>query len=210
VRESAPFDALASGSLSSRRFPDLDRTPRESRPIRRLALLVLSAAVSATAARAADSAPPSSAESLLEMWAAPGLPGFVPDLHMHNGLPLTYMGLVAGAVTVRDGLLPSTGPWPGISEISAPRSWYDSVAVVVGEGGGWRGFSATLVELQGIVAPPVGKKPHAGLVLENGSSAVDRNGLMISRGGDQSWGRGGALDEERSGAGQQRDRVTAR
>src|SRR5262249_52925882 len=119
----------------SRDSPTPDRTPRESRPIRSHALLVLSAAVLATAVRAAGSPPPSSAESLLEMWAAPGLPGFVSDLHMHNGLPWSYMGLVAGAVTVRDGLLPSTGPWPGISEIAAPRSWYDSAAVVVGEGG---------------------------------------------------------------------------
>src|SRR6185369_7369530 len=156
----------------------------------------------ATVARAADNAPPSSVENSLEVWTAPGRPGWVADYPMGTGLPWNYLGLIAGGVALRDGLLPNAGrPWPGIDEIIAPRTWYDSTAVVVGEGGGWRGFSGALVDLQGIVAPPVGRRPRASLTIVNGSSAVDRNGLMISRGGDRSWGRAGALDEERSGAG---------
>jgi hypothetical protein len=121
---------------------------------------------------------------------------------MGSGLPWNYLGLVAGGVALRDGLLPNASrPWPGIDEIVAPRTWYDSTAVVVGEGGGWRGFSASLVDLQAIANPPVGRRPRAALTVVNGSSAVDRNGLMLSRGGDRSWARAGALDEERSGSG---------
>jgi hypothetical protein len=156
----------------------------------------------ATVAHAADSAPPSSVESPLEVWTAPGRPGWVADYDMGTGLPWNYLGLVAGGVALRDGVLPNAGrPWPGIDEIVAPRTWYDSTSVVVGEGGGWRGFSAALVDLQAVAGPPVGRRPHASLTIVNGSSAVDRNGLMISRGGDRSWGRAGALDEERSGSG---------
>jgi hypothetical protein len=136
------------------------------------------------------------------MWTAPGRPGWVADYHMGTGLPWNYLGLVAGGVALRDGLLPNASrPWPGIDEIVAPRPWYDSTAVVVGEGGGWRGFSAALVDFQAIAGVPVGRRPRAAVTLVNGSSALDRNGLMISRGGDQSWARAGALDEERSGSG---------
>jgi hypothetical protein len=156
----------------------------------------------ATVAHAADNAPPSSVESPLEVWTAAGRPGWVSDFHMGTGLPWNYLGLVAGGVTFRDGVLPNAArPWPGIDEIVAPRTWYDSTAVVVGEGGGWRGFSASLVDLQAIATPPIGRRPRAALSIVNGSSAVDRNGLMISRGGDRSWVRVGALDEERSGSG---------
>jgi hypothetical protein len=156
----------------------------------------------AAVAHAADNAPPSSVESPLEVWTAPGRPGWVADYHMGTGLPWNYLGLVAGGVAMRDGLVPGAGrPWPGIDEIVAPRTWYDSTATVVGEGGGWRGFSAALVDLQAIAGAPVGRRPRASLTIVNGSSAVDRNGLMISRGGDVSWGRVGALDEERSGSG---------
>jgi hypothetical protein len=156
----------------------------------------------AAAAHAADNAPPSSVESPVEVWAAPGRPGFVADYNMGTGLPLNYMGLLAGSVSLRDGLLPGASrPWPGIEEIVAPRTWYDSTAVVVGEGGGWRGFSASIVDLQAIANTPVGRRPRAALSIVNGSSAVNRNGLMISRGGDASWARAGALSEERSGSG---------
>jgi len=141
-------------------------------------------------------------ESPLEVWAAPGLPGWISDYHMGTGLPWNYLGLVAGAVTFRDGLMPNAArPWPGIDEVVVPRTWYDSTAVVVGEGAGWRGFGAALVDLQAIAGTPVGRRPRAALSVVNGSSAVDRNGLMISRGGDRSWARVGALDEERSGSG---------
>ena len=156
----------------------------------------------ATAAHAADTAPPSTVESPLELWTAPGRPGWVDDYHMGTGLPWNYLGLIAGGVALRDGVLPNAGrPWPGIDEIVAPRTWYDSTAVVVGEGGGWRGFSGSLVDIQAIGGPPVGKRPRAALSIVQGSSALNRNGLMISRGGDRSWARVGALDEERSGSG---------
>jgi hypothetical protein len=161
----------------------------------------LTAVIVATVARAAD-APPSSVESPLEVWTAPGRPGWVADYNMGTGLPWNYLGLVAGGVAFRDGVLPNAGrPWPGIDEIVAPRTWYDSTAVVVGEGGGWRGFSGSVVDIQGIAGPPVGKRPHASLTLVQGSSAVNRNGLMLSRGGDRSWARVGALDEKTSGSG---------
>ena len=175
--------------------------PRESRPIRSPASLVLFALLVATSAHGAEEPGPLSGESLPERFAAPGEPGFVSDLHMGTGLPLAYLGLIAGGVSLRDALLPVTRPWPGIQEIAAPLAWYDSTTTLVGEDGGWLGFSASLVELRGIAPPPIEKKPRAAFTLMSGTSAVDRTGLLLSRGGDAGWARGGALAEERSGAG---------
>jgi len=139
--------------------------------------------------------------SLPEWFGAPGQPGQVDDVHMGNGLPWTWLGLAAGGVALRDGLLPGTAPWPGLEEIAVPRAWYDSTAVVVGADAGWRGFSAALVELRAIATPPRVRRPRAAFTLVNGSSAMDRNGLVLQRGGETSWLRGGALADDRAGAG---------
>lgn len=137
--------------------------------------------------------------SLPEWWAAAGMPGFSADAHMGSGLPLPYLGLVAGGVAVRDGLVPCASPWPGIDEIRTPLAWYDSSAVVIGEDAGWRGFAASLVELRAIAVPQRAGKPRAAFTLINGSSGVDRTGLMLQRGTAEGWLRGGALSEQRDG-----------
>lgn len=120
---------------------------------------------------------------------------------MGNGLPYTWMGIVAGGVALRDGLLPEFAPWPGVDEIAAPRAWYDSVEVVVGENAGWRGFSAALVELRSFADPARTRRPRAMFNFVNGTSALDRTGLYLQRGGENSWLRGGAITDERSGTG---------
>jgi hypothetical protein len=144
---------------------------------------------------------PLAVESLPQWWAAPGTPGFADDYHMGNSLPLAYLGLVAGGVTLRDGLLPGDAPWPGVDEIQIPLAWYDSATVVVGERAGWKGFSSSLVELRSFAEPPRSGKPRAAFTLVNGSSALDRNGLLLERGDRDDWLRGGALAEARAGTG---------
>ena len=90
---------------------------------------------------------PLDVRSLPEWFGSPGLPGSVDDLHMGSGLPMSWMGLIAGGVRYRDGLLPAFAPWPGLDEVASPLAWYDSAAVAVGEDAAWNGFSASLVEL---------------------------------------------------------------
>jgi hypothetical protein len=144
---------------------------------------------------------PLDARSLPEWFGAPGMPGAVDDLHMGSGLPLTWMGLIAGGVRTRDGLLPAFAPWPGLDEVTAPLAWYDSAAVAVGEDAAWNGFSATLVELRTFSRPPRRRQPRAAFTYVNGSSAVDRASLFVQRGSEDGWVRGGTTSEDRSGSG---------
>ncbi len=139
--------------------------------------------------------------SLPEWWAAPGGPGQVDDVHMGSGLPYSWMGLVIGGVSLRDGLLPAFAPWPGLEEVAAPRAWYDSTVVVVGEDAGWRGFSASLVELRAIAEPERTRRPQASFTMVRGSSALERTALFLRRGGEDSWLRGGAITGSRGGSG---------
>src|ERR1043166_3351989 len=157
--------------------------------------------VSGSPAHAAEPDTLLSAQSLPQWWAAPGTPGFVDEVAMGNSLPFSYMGLVAGGVGVHDGILPATAPWPGVDEIRSPLAWYDSAAVVVGEGAAWNGFSGSLVQLSTFAEPPRGGKPRAAFTLVNGSSSVDRTGLLLERGDHDDWVRGGALTEARAGTG---------
>ena len=157
--------------------------------------------LSFSSALAAGPDTPLTVASLPQWWAAPGTPGFSDDYHMGNSLPFAYLGLVAGGVSLRDALLPANAPWPGVDEIQAPMAWYDSAAVVVGEGAGWNGFSSSLVELRTFAEPPHGGKPRAAMTLVSGSSGIDRNGLRLERGDHDDWIRGGALEETRQGTG---------
>lgn len=140
-------------------------------------------------------------QTLAEWWSAPGRPGFVEDAHLGNGLFMRYLGLTAGGVQRRDGLFPSVLSWPGLGEISAPLAWYDSAAVVVGENAGWNGFEAPLVELRELANVPSERRPRAAFTFINGSSSLERNGLLLQRGGARSWLRGGALTADRAGVG---------
>src|SRR5262245_36077885 len=120
---------------------------------------------------------------------------------MQNGLPFTWMGHVAGGVGRRDEILPAFWPWPGMEEIAAPGTWYDSLAVVTGENSGWRGFEASFVELRMLSRPTRAPGPRAAFTLVSGSSSQDRAGLYLQRGGARTWFRAGTLNEERSGTG---------
>jgi hypothetical protein len=160
---------------------------------------VLFACALASALRAQEA--PLDARSLPEWFGAPGLPSSVDDLHMGSGLPLTWMGLVAGGVRYRDGLLPAFAPWPGLDEVTTPLAWYDSAAVAVGEDAAWNGFSASLVELRTFSRPPRRRQPRAAFTYINGSSAVDRATMFIQRGTDDGWFRAGTTNEERAGSG---------
>jgi len=173
--------------------------PLEDPPIRRLALSVLLACALAPPLRAQEA--PLDARSLPEWFGSPGMPGAVDDLHMGSGLPLTWMGLVAGGVRYRDGLLPAFAPWPGLDEVASPLAWYDSAAVAVGEDAGWNGFSASLVELRTFSRPPRRRQPRAAFTYVNGSSAVDRATMFVQRGTEDGWFRAGTTNEERSGSG---------
>ena len=75
------------------------------------------ALLSFSPASAAGPHTPLDVESLPQWWAAPGTPGFVDDAPMGTSLPFAYLGLVAGGVRLRDGLLPGQAPWPGVDEI---------------------------------------------------------------------------------------------
>ena len=118
---------------------------------------------------------------------------------MGNALPFAYLGLVAGGVRMRDGILPIAGPWPGVDEIQPPLAWYDSASVALGERAGWDGFSASFVNLNGFATPPQGGKPRAAFTFVNGASAVNRTGLLLARGDRGGWFRGGALAQSRAG-----------
>lgn len=129
----------------------------------------------------------------------PGTPGYVDGLPLGTGLPFAYLGLVAGGVAIRDGLVPAQGPWPGVDEPLSPLAWYDSTAVVIGGDAGWRGFGASLVELKSIARRPVGARPRAAFSYMSGGAGLDRNSLKLERGDADGWLRGGAIGDRRSG-----------
>ncbi len=142
-----------------------------------------------------------SGRSLLESWALSGTPGFVDGMHLGTSLPISYMGLVAGGVTVRDAMVPGQGPWPGIDEVLLPLAWYDSSAVVIGGDAAWRGFGAALVELRTFARPTRGAKPRAAFTYLSGAAGLDRNSIKLERGDTDGWLRGGAIGDRRSGVG---------
>jgi hypothetical protein len=116
-------------------------------------------------------------------------------------MPWTFAGLAAGGFELRDPLAPAALPMPGVAEAQAPLAWYDSAAVVVGEGAAWRGFGAALASGELIVAPPTGRKPRSVWTAVSGSNAIDRNGISVARGDERSWFRGGAVAGRRGGIG---------
>lgn len=164
---------------------------------------MLCAAACATAATARADAPPAGGTTLTwsEWWAQPGGPGWTPDAAWMGGLPWTFAGLTAGGWELHDPLAPATLPAPGIPEAQAPLAWYDSTAVTIGGGGAWRGFGAGLVYADGIQHPPGTRKPRAVWTLVNGGSALERNGLLVTRGDERSWLSVGTVSGHRGSVG---------
>jgi hypothetical protein len=152
-------------------------------------------------AQGADPPIGSSAGTLPAWWGRPGSPGWVSDAALAGGLPSHFAGLVAGGFGLRDPLGPAMLPWPGVAEAQAPLAWYDSVAVIVGEGAAWRGFGSAIVSAEGVLAPPSGRRPRSVWTAVSGSSGIDGNGIFVSRGDTRSWLRGGAVAAKRGGIG---------
>jgi len=182
--------------ISSRLFP-----PRRTALARILLPLAVATCVLSRAAFADEPPVSMSVESLAERWAAPGTPGYVDDYDMGTGLPLAFLGVVAGGVRLRDRQVATMAPWPGIDELQPTLAWSDSVAIVTGERAGWTGFGASLVDLRTFATPPSGGHPRAAFTVVNGSSGVNRTGLRLEHGNADVWLRGGALSEEREGTG---------
>lgn len=118
-----------------------------------------------------------------------------------SGLPSVFAGHAAGGFELRDPLAPCALPAPGVAEAQAPLAWYDSAAVVIGEGAGWRGFGAALVTAEPILAAPAGRKPRSVWTVASGDAGIDRNGIFVARGDERSWARGGAVAGRRGGLG---------
>ena len=165
------------------------------------ALLALVLVLPAARVRAQSPPAGASAFSLPAWWARPGEPGWTPDANLAGGMPWTFAGLTAGAWDLRDPLAPAALPAPGIPEAQPPLAWDDSASVVVGEGGGWSGFGASLAVAREFVKPPGGHKPRAVLTVVNGTSGIDRNGIFLTRGDERTWLRGGAVGDKRGSIG---------
>lgn len=150
---------------------------------------------------AADVPAGRSASTFAAWWARPGAPGWTPDASLSFGLPSVFAGLVAGGVELRDPLAPAALPWPGVAEAQAPLAWYDSAAVVIGEGAAWRGFGAGIATAEPVLATPAGRKPRSVWTVVSGDAGMDRNGIFVARGDERSWVRGGAVADQRDAVG---------
>jgi hypothetical protein len=155
------------------------------------------------AAPACADAPPggTSAQTLPQWWGGAGRPGYAPDAEYAGGMQWTLAGLVAGSWTLRDPITAASVPAPGVVEAQVPMAWYDSAAVIVGEDGAWSGYGAGIATAQGFVRAPSGSRPRAMLAIVNGSDALDRNSIFITRGQESGWLRGGATGDQRGGMG---------
>jgi hypothetical protein len=134
-------------------------------------------------------------------WSATGGPSWRPEAALAGGAPWTFAGLTTGAWDLRDPLAPANLPTPGIAEAQVPLAWYDSASVVVGEGAAWRGFGAGLVSARGFMKPPDGGNPRAVFTAVSGGHALDRNGVLLTRGNPDNWLRLGAIAGGRGGLG---------
>jgi len=154
-----------------------------------------------TRASAGDPPAGRSTSTLAAWWARPGTPGWTPEAAFTFGLPAVFAGHAAGGFELRDPLAPGARPAPGVAEAQAPLAWYDSAAVVVGEGAAWRGFGAAIVAAEPVLAAPAGRTPRSVWTVVSGDAGIDRNGIFVARGDERSWVRGGAVAGERGGLG---------
>ncbi len=75
----------------------------------------------------------------------------------------------------------------------SPVAWYDSVAVVVGEGAGWSGFDATLARVIAYGSLEPGTGAEAVVDLRNGAFGYDENSLSIAKSDSSRWFRAEAM-----------------
>ncbi len=103
------------------------------------------------------------------------------------------------------GRAPTSFPPPGVAGAQDALAWFDSLAVVAGEGGGWDGFDAALARASagpGLTGRPgSGWQPRADLVLTNGSRGLGDHALTLWRGDSLGGVRAEAASGERAAAG---------
>jgi len=113
---------------------------------------------------------------------------------------------VVGAWALEEpGRAPTSLPPPGVVGAHDALAWFDTLAVVAGERGGWDGFDATLARMSagpGLMSQPgaVGK-PRADLVLTNGARGLSDHALSLWRGDSLGGVRAEAASGERATAG---------
>ena len=142
-----------------------------------------------------------STASFVEWWSAPGRPGWVADGHTGIGLPLSFAGLVRGGWSLQDAAAPWAAPPPGLVEAQPPLAWVDSAAVVLGEDAAWEGFGGGIARAETFFTPALDRKPRAVFTFVNGSSALERNSLFLTRSDRRHWLRVGTTGQRRGGVG---------
>jgi hypothetical protein len=139
-------------------------------------------------------------------WGAPGRAGWLPDGDLGVGYPWTLAGLVAGTWALDElGRPRAPMPAPGVAGAQEALTWFDSLSVAAGEGGGWDGFDATLARASAgpglLGGPGAGGMPRADLVLTNGSRALGDHALTLWRGDSLGGFRAETASGERGPAG---------
>lgn len=161
-------------------------------------MLVSVTAASRARAQADDPMDPRPAPAL---WSATGRPGWTPGSELGVPGAWTLLGLPLGAWRVQSepGGPATTGP--GVREADGPRAWFDSVDVRLGGDGARSGWDAALATATVSMVRPVAGRARAVVTVTNGSSSVDRNGLLFARGDSRGWIRLGSTGDSHDGLG---------
>lgn len=113
----------------------------------------------------------------------------------------TLLGLAAGGWDWRDPFGSGAFVAPGVPESAPPSAWADSLHSRFGGMGAAEGFGAPLARVEAIVVRPAARRARAVFTLLNGTSAIDRNSLLLARGDERSWFRGGSHGARRGALG---------
>jgi len=134
-------------------------------------------------------------------FAGPGRPAWTTDAELILGPSATLLGLAAGGWDWRDPFGSGALTTPGMPETPPPAAWADSTVVRFGGLGAASGFGSPLARVESTVRRPTSRRARAVFTLLNGSSALDRNSLLLARGDERSWFRGGSHGGRRGGVG---------
>lgn len=102
---------------------------------------------------------------------------------------------------MQDAAAPWAAPPPGLVEAQPPLAWADSATVVLGEDSAWEGFGAGIVRAETFFTSSLSRKPRAVFTFVNGSSAIERNSLFLTRSDRRHWLRIGTTGQRRGGVG---------
>ncbi len=131
-------------------------------------------------------------------FAAAGSLAWTNDAEWLLGPQAVFMGLTASGWGWSDPFGSAPLGSAGLLEAAPPSAWSDSISVRMGGMGAVDGFAASLARLESHVEQPASRKARAMFTLLNGASAVDHNGLLIAKGDDRAWFRGGSHGARRS------------